>query len=113
MSKDFSKRLVESIEKKGITASELSRLSGVGKSDISHYMKGRYTPKQDKCYPLAKALGVDPGWLMTGVEPSTENLSEEDDQALNDLLDLLVKLTPKNRGLAKKILLNLIEEENE
>jgi transcriptional regulator with XRE-family HTH domain len=65
----FMFRLRKALEDKGITKSELSRISGVGKSDITYYLKGRYVPKQDKCYMLAKALDVDPGWLMTGIEP--------------------------------------------
>ena len=68
----FMWRLRDALEKKGITRTELSRLSGVAKGDITHYLKGDYTPKQDKCYLLAKALGVDPGWLMTGVEQVAE-----------------------------------------
>ena len=73
MDNEFKYRLKQAIEKKGITASELSRISGVGKSDISYYLKGRYLPKQDKVYMLAKALGVDPGWLITGVEQKAED----------------------------------------
>ena len=65
----FMERLRKALEDKGITRTELSRLSGVSKGDITHYLKGDYVPKQDKCYLLAKALGVDPGWLMTGFEP--------------------------------------------
>lgn len=72
MENEFGNRLRYALTKKGITASELSRLSGVGKSDISYYMSGRYVPKQDKCYLLANALDVDPGWLMTGVEQKRE-----------------------------------------
>jgi len=74
---DFQRRLQKAIEDKNITASELSRLSGVGKSDISNYLKGKYLPKQDKCYLLANALNVDPGWLMTGVEQQYEDESNE------------------------------------
>ena len=69
---EFMYRLRMAMQDKGLTASELSRLSGVGKSDISYYLKGKYVPKQDKCYMLAKALDVDPGWLMTGFGPSKE-----------------------------------------
>lgn len=69
MINEFQYRLQKSISEKNITASELSRLSGVGKSDISNYINGVYVAKQDKCFMLAKALGVDPGWLMTGDEP--------------------------------------------
>jgi len=73
MGNEFGNRLREALLKKGITASELSRLSGVGKSDISYYMSGRYLPKQDKCYLLARALDIDPGWLMTGIEQKRED----------------------------------------
>ena len=69
---EFKDRLRKAIEQRGVTASELSRLSGVGKSDICYYLKGSYLPKQDKVYLLAKALDVDPGWLITGVEQRHE-----------------------------------------
>lgn len=72
MMSSFSSRLKEAMEKNDMSASELSRISGVGKSDISNYLNGKYLAKQDKVYILAKALGVDPGWLMTGVEPKEE-----------------------------------------
>lgn len=72
MINDFQHRLLKALEDKNINASELSRLSGVGKSDISNYLNGVYVAKQDKCYMLAKALDVDPGWLMTGDAPVPE-----------------------------------------
>ena len=68
----FMWRLRKALEDKKITRTELSQLSGVAKGDITHYLKGDYVPKQDKCYLLAKALDVDPGWLMTGVEQVKE-----------------------------------------
>lgn len=72
---DFQSRLQKAIADRNITASELSRISGVGKSDISNYINGVYVAKQDKCYLLAQALSVDPGWLMTGDEPIQQNTS--------------------------------------
>lgn len=68
MEETFGSRLRYAMEEKGITASQLSRLSGVDKSAISNYLNGKYLAKQDKVYLLATALGVNPGWLMTGVE---------------------------------------------
>ena len=70
MNTEFASRLKQAMEVAGLTASELSKESNVGKSDISNYLNGKYLPKQDKCYLLAKALNVDPGWLMTGIEQS-------------------------------------------
>ena len=82
MINDFQHRLRQAIADKNITASELSRISGVGKSDISNYLNGVYVAKQDKCYMLAKALDVDPGWLMTGDVPfeSSIEANTEDPQ---------------------------------
>ena len=73
MSNDFQKRLLKLLNERNITASELSRLSGVGKSDISNYLNDKYLPKQDKIFLIAQALGVDPGWLMTGIEQKKGN----------------------------------------
>lgn len=57
-------RLVEALELRHINAAELSKLSDISKSTISYYLKGRFTPKQDKIYQLAQALRVSPSWLM-------------------------------------------------
>ena len=71
MENEFQYRLQKAFAAKRITATELSRLTGINKGDISNYMNGKYVPKQDNCFRLAKALDVDPGWLMTGDEPTT------------------------------------------
>ena len=70
MENEFQYRLLKILNERGISGSDLSRMSGVGRSDISNYLNGKYLPKQDKIYMLATALGVDPGWLMTGEEPT-------------------------------------------
>ena len=105
--KEFKDRLHEAITKSKITASELSRISGVGKSDISNYMKGKYLPKQDKCYLLAEALNVDPGWLMTGFEPKHEETVTNEEPIIpkNEDIRLLIrglnKLSPEQIDQAK------------
>jgi len=79
MKNEFQYRLLKAIGAKQISAAELSRMSGVNKVAISNYINGVYIPKQDKCYALAIALDVDPGWLMTGDEPrKTRNENAED-----------------------------------
>ena len=77
MDNEFMWRLRKALEDKGISRTELSQISGVSKGDITHYLKGDYVPKQDKCYLLAKALDVDPGWLMTGFKEPEETPSRE------------------------------------
>ena len=69
MKNEFQYRLQKSISASGLTAKELSEKTGISEANISNYINGKYTAKQDKCYLLAEALGVDAGWLMTGHEP--------------------------------------------
>lgn len=88
---EFMWRLRKALEDKGITRSELSNISGVSKGDITHYLKGHYVPKQDKCYLLAKALDVDPGWLMTGYKPPEEFWEEAFDLPKTEEAKILSK----------------------
>lgn len=60
---EVAKRIKQSMEDKKMNATELSKASGVGKSDLSNYLNGKYRPKQDKIVLLAAALEVDPVWL--------------------------------------------------
>lgn len=76
MKQEFQYRLQKSMAASGMTASELSEKSGISEANISNYINGKYVAKQDKCFLLAQALGVDPGWLMTGDEPTREPSEE-------------------------------------
>lgn len=67
---DFSTRLRRIMNERGISQSELSRLSGIPKSALSQYMSGLFRPKQDRTLALAKALAVDPAWLLGYDVPS-------------------------------------------
>lgn len=69
---DFSDRLAEAMRQRDITASDLSRLSGVSASALSEYLKGRYRPKFDRVLKLAAALGVAPSYLLGGSAPTPE-----------------------------------------
>lgn len=69
---DFGIRLKQAMDEANMKASELSRASGVGKNLISYYLSGKCLAKQDKVHMLAKALNVDPGWLITGVSQTVD-----------------------------------------
>ena len=60
---EFASRLRKSLETAKMSPTELANATGIGKSDISNYTKGKYMPKQDRVFLMAKALGVDPVWL--------------------------------------------------
>lgn len=60
----FAARLVEGLDASGMTAADLSRKTKIPEGTISCYKSGKYEAKQDKVYIIAKALNVDPSWLM-------------------------------------------------
>ena len=60
----FDKRFREALEFRHMTQTELHEKTGIGKGSISTYLRGTWKPKQDKVDLIAKALQVDPAWLM-------------------------------------------------
>lgn len=60
----FSARLREVLDTRGMTATELSKRTGISKSSISHYLKGDWKAKQDAVYKIALATDCDEAWLM-------------------------------------------------
>ena len=124
MQSEFHGRLYCLIMDRGLTASELSRLSGVGKADISNYINGKYLPKQDKLLLLAKALDVDPGWLMTGIEQTSASGSDTGESIrtveARTLARGVDKMPPAQREAIMKMMMGLYpglfekgEEEND
>jgi transcriptional regulator with XRE-family HTH domain len=71
-----AERLKAALELRDMKPSELSLKTGLSKSTLSYYLNGRFQPKQDKIYLMAKELNVSPSWLM-GMNVNTEgNLDE-------------------------------------
>ncbi|MDD6570320.1 MAG: helix-turn-helix transcriptional regulator [Acidaminococcus sp.] len=57
-------RLKEIMKKRKITIAELSKITGISNSSLSEYLKGKYSPKQDKIALIATALDVNLDWLI-------------------------------------------------
>lgn len=56
-------RLRIALEKAGKKQADLVRETGIDKGSMSHYLKGKYEPKSDVVFNLAKALDVSEMWL--------------------------------------------------
>ena len=56
-------RLREAMRNTGKTQADLVRETGIGKSNISRYISGRFDPKSDSVHKLAVALNVSEMWL--------------------------------------------------
>lgn len=60
----FASRLARALKMRDMSAAELSRSTKIPEGTISCYKKGLYEAKQDKLLLIAKALRVNPTWLM-------------------------------------------------
>ena len=71
----FAHRLSYAITIKNIKPIELSKKTGISKTNISCYMSGKYEAKQDGVKLLVEALNVDPVWLM-GYDVNMERMDD-------------------------------------
>lgn len=72
-------RLQEAMRNAGKTQADLVRETGIGKSNISRYISGRFDPKSDAVHKMAVALNVAEMWLWgcdVPMERSTETKKE-------------------------------------
>lgn len=82
----ISFRLVRAMKERGMKQADLVEQTGIGKSSLSQYIAGKYEPKADKIYLLAKALNVSEAWLMgydvpmerDEMQPEVENKKSEE-----------------------------------
>lgn len=63
---DFSKHLSNLLEERGLSQTDLAKLTGIRASTISDWINGKYLPKQDKRLLIARALDVSPDRLYLG-----------------------------------------------
>ena len=60
----FKERLELAMQRKNISAAELSKMTGINEGSISQYRKGAYQANQRNLEKLALALDVSIPWLM-------------------------------------------------
>lgn len=70
----IAKRMKNAMLIRNITQADLIKSTGITKSSISSYINGKYEPKHDNIYKIAKALNVSESWLM-GFDVPMERLS--------------------------------------
>lgn len=80
------RRFDELSDKEGLTQEKLGEMLGVTQGTVGHWLSGRRSPRTLEAYEgLAKALRVDPAWLLYGVDRDREVF--EAAQRLNNLSD--------------------------
>ena len=84
----FAHRLKYAIKIKNIRPVDISKATGISKTNLSCYMSGKYEAKQDGVEILAKVLDVNPVWLMGYDVPMERSLSNTKISEIN-ILNLL------------------------
>ena len=79
-------RLREAMQLAGKRQADIVRETGIDKGALSHYLKGRYEPKQDVVYKLAKALDVSEMWLWGYDCDRARTEEQKNNDALSDII---------------------------
>lgn len=69
---------------------DLVNTTGLDKGSISHYCSGKYEPKQDAIYKIAKALDVSEMWLWGYDCPIERPAIQKNNDILSDINERLI-----------------------
>lgn len=73
----FAHRLKYAIKIRDVRPVDISKVTGISKTNLSCYMSGKYEAKQDSVEILAKVLDVNPVWLMGYDVPIDRNYEKD------------------------------------
>lgn len=82
----IAQRLREALNIRRKTQADLMRETGIDKGSISHYLSGRYEPKQKAIYKLAQALSVNEAWLLGYNVPMDRTAEQKKNDQLAELI---------------------------
>ena len=112
-----SERIKEGMLLRGLKQVDLVEKTGISKGALSSYISGRYVPKQNNTFLIAKALDVSEAWLMGADVPmerepapaaSTASTFSTDVKGSKELTDIYKQLTPHNQRKALTYSKNLL-----
>lgn len=75
--KTTADRIKEGMKIRGLRQADLVEKTGISKGALSSYISGRYVPKQNNTYLIAKALNVNEAWLMGEDVPMERNYEDQ------------------------------------
>ncbi len=103
--KSIAERLKEGMDIRQLKQVDIVERTGINKGALSSYLSGKYEPKQNNIYLLAKALHVNEAWLMGHDVPMERKMPSIN---FNDSPDDM----PYNRAL-EKLGKNIVPTEDE
>jgi transcriptional regulator with XRE-family HTH domain len=103
-----SKRIAKALSIRNMKQSELCEITKIPKSAISQYLSGAFEPKQDRLHIIAKALDVDPVWLMGYDVPMEREKNSPEELTLTEgekmLLDLFKRVPEDQQQLVLQMI---------
>ena len=123
-------RIKEAMESAGKRQADIVRETGIDKGALSHYLKGRYEPKQDVVYKLAEALNVSEMWLWgydcerersvvqqemesNPIEMAERHVEMVMDEDLNELFEDFKELNASEKQIIKDLARSLAKQKKE
>ena len=108
---NVAERLSEALRIKGVKQVELCKQLDIPKGPMSHYLSGKYEPRQSRLNEIAIALNVSEAWLM-GYDvpmerPAMTNNSIESSSltdAEKELLDLFRRVPQEQQTLVLSLI---------
>ena len=104
---DTKTRLTEIMDERGLTQADVLKLcekyfkefdTSLSKMSISNYCSGKSLPNRKKTFILAKALNVDPAWLMGyDLARDGKKVQEKPDEMRNELLNAFEKMDMREK----------------
>lgn len=109
---EFQDRLNEALALRGMTAADLSRVTGISEGSISQYRKGAYKATQPNLEALASGLRVSIPWLM-GADVPMER--EKPPEALSDerFAELFNDLDARDQDTVLRLMQSMIDARSE
>ena len=84
----FENRLKKAMSIKNIKSIDLAEMLNVHRGIISKYINGKYKPKYDRIYEIAKVLNINEAWLMGYEVPMDEEIEIIDEKGFLEMLDI-------------------------
>ena len=96
-------RIKEAMELRDMRQADLVEKTGISKGALSSYISGRYVPKQNNVYLIAKALDVSEAWLMGADVPmqriESPTLTRRDARDIEKILEQTREQLTSQEGL--------------
>lgn len=85
----WNDRLNEAMNRKGITASDLGRITGISPAGIKKWVDGvTLKPKYDDVIAACKTLDIAPEWLMDGIQSPSIMYKDNESCAIIEAVDV-------------------------